>query len=481
MTSPLPIRLTSTELRLTDVQTRLPFRFGGAILNAAPLATLRVVVQAADGEEAEGFSSDLLMPKWFEKDPSKSAQDDVISLLASIQRSTAAWTEAASQPTSLFDAWRVTYAECMGPFDPMDTGALTRGFGVSLVERAVIDAACRAADISFHGALREGLFGFAPSQLHPELAAWDLCASLPDAPGNSIEVRHTVGLDDPLRVDELQPMDRADDGFPQALDEDIERYGVRRFKVKVGAGAAADARRLQELAAFFESNLGGQPLVTLDGNERYVDLSSFLSMLEEVARDPMGARLVERVAYIEQPLERVATFDLDATAAMSDLSAIAPVVIDEADGHVDAFTRAMALGYKGVSIKSCKGVFRGLLNRGLVEARGGELFQTAEDLTTLPAVGLQEDLALMCALGIEDVERNGHHYFRGLDHLPEQEQASALDRHSDLYQRQLDGGCVKILDGKMLTASLACVGFGHEHDVAFEDRTPMEEWAPQGA
>ena len=261
MTSPLPIRLTSTELRLTDVQTRLPFRFGGAILNAAPLATLRVVVQAADGEEAEGFSSDLLMPKWFEKDPSKSAQDDVISLLASIQRSTAAWTEAASQPTSVFDAWRVAYAECMGPFDPMDTGALTRGFGVSLVERAVIDAACRAADISFHGALREGLFGFAPSQLHPELAAWDLCASLPDAPGNSIEVRHTVGLDDPLRVDELQPMDRADDGFPQALDEDIERYGVRRFKVKVGAGAAADARRLQELAAFFESNLGGQPLV----------------------------------------------------------------------------------------------------------------------------------------------------------------------------------------------------------------------------
>ena len=195
----------------------------------------------------------------------------------------------------------------------------------------------------------------------------------------------------------------------------------------------------------------------------------------------MGARLVERIAFIEQPLDRAATFDLDATAAMSDLSVLAPVVIDEADGHVDAFTRAIALGYRGVSIKNCKGVFRALLNRGLVETRGGELFQTGEDLTNLPAVALQEDLATMCALGIEDVERNGHHYFRGLDHLPEVEQASALDRHADLYTRDLDGGHVNIKDGRIHTGSLACIGYGHEHDVAFEDRTPMEEWAPQEA
>ena len=476
-----PIRILSTELRLTDVKTRLPFRFGGAILNAAPLATLRVLIQTEDGEDAEGFSSDLLMPKWFEKDPSKSARDDVICLLASIERATAAWVRAATAPTPVFDAWRAAYSECMGPFNPTDTSALVRSFGVSLMERAVIDATCRAADTSFHNALRADLFGFAPGELHPELATWDLAASLTHEPADSIEVRHTIGMDDPLRVEDMKPMDRADDGFPQALDEDIERYGVRRFKVKVGAGEEEDARRLTELAAFFESALDGQPTITLDGNERYADLAGFLSMLERTARDPLGARLVERIAFIEQPLDRVATFDLDATAAMSDLSVLAPVVIDEADGHVDAFTRAVALGYKGVSIKSCKGVFRALLNRGLVEARGGELFQTGEDLTNLPAVALQEDLALMCALGVEDVERNGHHYFRGLDHLPEAEQTSALDRHADLYGRELDCGRVSITDGKMQTGSLACVGFGHEHDVAFEDRTPMEEWAPQEA
>jgi hypothetical protein len=481
MGSPQPISIHATELRLTDVQTRLPFRFGGAILNAAPLATLRVLIKTADGEDAEGFSSDLLVPKWFEKDPSKSARDDVISLLASIERATAAWTRATTVPVPVFAAWRAAYAECMGAFDPTDTIALVRGFGVGLLERAVMDATCRAADTSFHGALRADLFGFTPGEVHPDLASWDLAASLPGKATDSIEVRHTIGMDDPLRIEDVKPMDRADDGFPQALDEDIARYGVRRFKVKVGAGEEEDARRLTELAAFFESALDGQPVITLDGNERYADLASFLSMLEATARDPLGARLVERIAFIEQPLDRVATFDLDATAAMSDLSVLAPLVIDEADGHVDAFTRAVALGYRGVSIKNCKGVFRALLNRGLVEARGGELFQTGEDLTNLPAVALQEDLALMCALGVEDVERNGHHYFRGLDHLPEAEQTSALDRHADLYARELDCGCVSISEGKMMTGSLACVGYGHEHDVAFEDRTPMEEWAPQEA
>ena len=89
MESTLTLRILSTELRLTDVKTRLPFRFGGAILNTAPFATMRVVIATADGEEAEGFSSDLLVPKWFEKDPKKSARDDVNALLASVERASA--------------------------------------------------------------------------------------------------------------------------------------------------------------------------------------------------------------------------------------------------------------------------------------------------------------------------------------------------------------------------------------------------------
>ena len=478
MESSLSLRILSVELRLTDVSTRLPFRFGGAILSAAPLATLRVVVATADGEEAAGYSSDLLVPKWFEKDPTKSALDDVNALLESVARATEAWKQACDTPTTIFDAWRAAYSDCLGPFDPTDSSALVRGFGVALIERAVMDAACRANGSSFHGALREDLFGFKPGAMYSELGDWNLSDSLGAAPLTSIQVRHTIGMDDPLRVSEISASALVRDGLPQALQEDIDRYGVRRFKVKIGAGEEADARRLIELAAFFEEHLEGQPVITLDGNESYSDLNQVLSMLEQAALDPIGARLIERVALIEQPLERVATFDLDATAAMSDLSALAPVIIDEADGHLDAFPRAIALGYRGVSIKNCKGVFRSLLNRGLVETRGGDLFQSGEDHTNLPAVALQQDLALMCALGVEDIERNGHHYFRGLDHLPEQESRSALEQHPDLYSVDLDGARVNITAGRMQTGSTDCVGFGYQHEVAFHERTPLEDWSP---
>ncbi len=478
MESSPSLRILSTELRLTDVATRLPFRFGGAILSAAPLATLRVIIATADGEEAAGYSSDLLVPKWFEKDPKKSALDDVNALLESVARATDAWTRACSAPATVFDAWRAAYSECLGSFDPTDSAALVRGFGVALTERAVIDAACRVSGCSFHAALRKDLFGFKPGSMYAELSDWSLSGSLSPEPLRSIQVRHTIGMDDPLRVSEIPASALVRDGLPQALQEDIDRYGARRFKVKIGAGEEADARRLIELAAFFEEHLEGQPVITLDGNESYSELSEVLSMLECAALDPLGARLIERVALIEQPLDRIATFDLDATAAMSDLSAIAPVIIDEADGHLDAFPRAASLGYQGVSIKSCKGVFRALLNRGLIEVRGGELFQSGEDLTNLPAVALQQDLALMCALGVDDVERNGHHYFRGLDHLPEQERRSALDHHADLYSVDLDGARVNITAGNMQTGSTDCVGFGYQHEVAFHEGTPLEDWSP---
>ena len=478
MESSPSLRILSTELRLTDVSTRLPFRFGGAILSAAPLATLRVIIATADGEEVAGYSSDLLVPKWFEKDPKKSALDDVNALLESVARATDAWTRACSAPATVFDAWRAAYSECLGSFDPTDSAALVRGFGVALTERAVIDAACRVSGCSFHAALRKDLFGFKPGSMYAELSDWSLSGSLSPEPLKSIQARHTIGMDDPLRASEIPASALVRDGLPQALQEDIDRYGARRFKVKIGAGEEADARRLIELAAFFEEHLEGQPVITLDGNESYSELSEVLSMLERAALDPIGARLIERVALIEQPLDRIATFDLDATAAMSDLSTIAPVIIDEADGHLDAFPRAASLGYQGVSIKSCKGVFRALLNRGLIEVRGGELFQSGEDLTNLPAVALQQDLALMCALGVDDVERNGHHYFRGLDHLPEQERRSALDHHADLYSVDLDGARVNITAGNMQTGSTDCVGFGYQHEVAFHELTPLEDWSP---
>ena len=67
---------------------------------------------------------------------------------------------------------------------------------------------------------------------------------------------------------------------------------------------------------------------------------------------------------------------------------------------------------------------------------------SAEDLTTQAGLAVQQDLALVALLGLGHVERNGHHYVRGLAALPRTEQAAFLAAHPDLYVR--DGDLVRL-------------------------------------
>ena len=67
---------------------------------------------------------------------------------------------------------------------------------------------------------------------------------------------------------------------------------------------------------------------------------------------------------------------------------------------------------------------------------------SAEDLTTQAGLAVQQDLALVALLGLGHVERNGHHYVRGLAALPLTEQAAFLAAHPDLYVR--DGDLVRL-------------------------------------
>jgi hypothetical protein len=84
---------------------------------------------------------------------------------------------------------------------------------------------------------------------------------------------------------------------------------------------------------------------------------------------------------------------------------------------------------------------------------------SAEDLTTQPGLALQQDLALVSLLGLDHVERNGHHYVRGLAALPLGEQAAWLTAHPDLYVRDRDLVRLRITQGRLAIASLAIPGF----------------------
>ena len=92
---------------------------------------------------------------------------------------------------------------------------------------------------------------------------------------------------------------------------------------------------------------------------------------------------------------------------------------------------------------------------------------SGEDLANVGPVALLNDLAAMAAFGIEDVERNGHHYFAGLDVFPMELQSLVCRQHPDLYAMSPEGfATLQIEKGLIAVGSLRDTPFGHGLDIS---------------
>lgn len=461
------IQVEDVQFFQTDCPARIPFQFGKAVVKSATVLLVRVQVKSDGGVTAAGYAAETLVPRWFDKSPDSSPADDVLALIRSarLASESLSWNGSAQ---SVFDHWYDMYVRRVLGCDALDSSLLVRGFGVSLLERALMDAACRAHEVTFFQALRENMLGFEGGRLHPELNDWIPANGLGDTPSESVSIRHTIGFLDPLRSEDVDAAEA--DGLPRSLEECIDRYGLSRFKIKLSGDREQDQERILQLGGLLDERVKGNLEVSFDGNEQFSSVADLLAFLECVGEDPCGERMLKSLCWIEQPLSRTLTFDRPAHEGIEELRNTAPLIIDEADFGLDAFRRAVGIGYSGVSVKGCKGVFRALANRGLCEVLSGDLFQTAEDLTTLPAVGLQQDLSIVAAFGFESVERNGHHFFRGLDHLSKEEQETALQNAPRLYGKEGDLVHVLVEDGALCLGDLQATGFG------FAGEPRVEEW-----
>src|SRR2546421_7861577 len=276
-------------------------------------------------------------------------------------------------------------------------------------------------------------------------------------PAAQIAARHTVGLVDPISKSDIKVP--VGDGLPESLDEVIERYGHRWFKLKVSGDAKADVERLAAIAAVLD-RIADRYHATLDGNEQFDGAEGALDLWKRVKSEPRLKRLASSVLFIEQPVKRQKALDDD----VSELAEEKPVIIDESDDSLEAFPRAKRLGYSGVSSKTCKGFYKSILNAARCrlwnrEEGGARFFMSGEDLTVQPGLALQQDLALVSLLGIAHVERNGHHYVNGMAGLPPTEQTAFLEAHPDLYERSHRAVRLKIKDGEPQIGSLGCPRF----------------------
>lgn len=482
------LHVRSIDLRLFNMRTRLPFRYGIVTLRACPHLFLSLTLDV-DGQSFTGVAADHLPPKWFTKNPETPFEDDLADMLALIEHA-AQTAQSAGPQKDVFSLVSAVYAEQSTWGKSRNLPPLLYNFGVSLVERAAIDAFCRATRTPFHHALRTNTLGLrftgGPMLDYPDLANSTPADWLPKTPLRQITARHTVGLVDYLTDADIPPSEKVTDGLPQSFEACMEYYGLRHFKLKIAGDVQKDLDRLKRIFSIINQNVRGDWAFTVDGNENYKQIGPFRQLWEQLAADPTLQGVLPHLIFIEQPLHRDVALTDEVRAEMTAWAAQGgrpPIIIDESDGYPGAVARALDCGYAGTSHKNCKGIAKGVANAALLAKRradhpGKTFLLSGEDLSNVGPVSLQQDLAACAALGIQSIERNGHHYFKGLSmHSPEVQQ-QVLTAHPDLFRPHETGNfaTLAVKAGRLDLGSVVDAPFGVGFVLDTTRFTPVKEW-----
>jgi hypothetical protein len=477
MTAPR-FRLLETQRFEWPFKLRMPFRFGVITVTHGRQAVIRARIALDDGSEHWGVAAETLAAKWFDKDPRWSDAQNEDQLRRALE--IACDTTMAAGSNTAFGHYADAYDAHVAACGAEALNPLVAAYGRALLDRAMLDALLKAKGMSFAAGLHANIGGMAPHAVVPDLAGYDLGAMLASlTPARRMHARHTVGLVDPITA--ADQAERVNDGLPETVEEVVGTYRHTWWKLKVGGNVAADVDRLCRIASVLDRLHGYH--VSLDGNEQYEDAEGVLALWRAMEAEPRLARLNASIAFIEQPVKRARALD----GAMGALAAARPVIVDESDGPLDAFVQAKALGYTGISSKACKGVWRSLVNLARCRVWNAaeaepRYFMSAEDLTTLAGVCVQQDLALVSAMGLVHVERNGHHFVDGFAGRPKAEAVRFMEAYPELYADTPHGPRLAIRDGMLdLGAVVDAKGLGAsiEPDAGAMDPMPKAAWPPR--
>lgn len=431
------LRVQEVQLYQRHVTLRLPFRFGAATVTQCPQAFVRVLAEV-DGRRVEGASAELMVPKWFDKSPALTHEQNFEQLRESLRnaREAVLSTRDALSPHAFSqEVGEAAIATSVARGLPR----LAAQFGPALLDKAVADAALRAAGLSWVDGLLAGVLG------DPWSARLELVHP------SHVVLRHTVGLAD--RLVESDEGANPQDGLPATLEAAIQRHGLHHFKLKLCGQIEPDVARLARIAEVLQ-RLGGDYRVTLDGNETFTDATSLGKFWQALRTTPALAELLRRTLLLEQPLARAVAL----RESIASLGIGVPVILDESDDHAGALEEGLALGYHGISSKACKGIYRSLRNAHRI-AQDPRLLLSGEDLTCQAGLAVQQDTLLAASLGVRHIERNGHHYVDGFGTAPDDEALAFANAHPGFYETTAGRPHLAVHQGQLDLNTLHVPGF----------------------
>jgi hypothetical protein len=456
----MPPRLAVRDISLFERPASFarPFRFGAVTITSAVQAFVRVEIEVEGRGTSVGASAELMAPKWFDKRPQLSPEQTVTELRRSLAIARELYLSRPGVETA-FGLHASRLAAQVAACAKEDIPPLAACFGPAEIDMAVLDALLRCVAMNFFDGMAANVAGV-DARLSPDLANADIakflgrCGRL-----ERVAIRHTVGLDDAI------------EGKGGVADAH-ENGGAHYFKLKLNGDPEHDAARLTRIGKEL-ATLPHDYRVTLDANEQYADLAGLSALVDGLDRDGALTPIAAKLLYIEQPMPR----DI---FRQSPLGALArhDVIIDEADDSYDAFPAARALGYRGISSKSCKGIYKSIVNATRAakwSTAGAKYFISGEDLTCQAGLAVQQDLALGALIGVTHAERNGHHYVDGFGDAPAAEAQAFRSAHPDLYRDDGNGIRLSIHGGDLLTGSLTVPGFASGMHPLWASLSPLDQ------
>ncbi|MBR0757355.1 mandelate racemase/muconate lactonizing enzyme family protein [Bradyrhizobium jicamae] len=460
----MPLRLAVRDIAFFErpVPFARPFRFGAVTITASTQVFVRVEIEVEGKGRAVGASAEMPAPKWFDKRPHLSAEQTVSQLPRALDIARELYLA-----DKRFDTAFGLHAGCIGAqvvaCAKEDIPPLAAAFGPAEIDKAILDALLRAAGVNFFDGMAANIAGI-DARLSRDLDDIEIAQFLAHRRRlDRVAVRHTVGMDDTVE---------GDGGVADAK----ENAGARYFKLKLNGDPVHDAERLVRIGKEL-AKLPYAYKVTLDANEQYADLAALNALVDRLEHDRALEPIASKLLYIEQPMPR----DITRTSPLGALAA-GNFIIDEADDSYDAFPQARTLGYRGISSKSCKGLYKSVINAARAakwSADGATYFISGEDLTCQAGLAVQQDLALGALIGVTHAERNGHHYVDGFVDTPAAEADAFLAAHPDLYRREAGKVRLAIHDGDLLTESLTVPGFASAVHPDWSTLQPLQRPHPR--
>jgi hypothetical protein len=439
-------------LHQRPVTLRLPFRFGAATVTRCPQAFVRVDAEVG-GRTVVGASAELMVPKWFDKSPALTHEQNFEQLRLALRLAAEAYGDSGESMTP-WEMSRQCGEAAVARGVALGLPRLAAQFGPAVLDKAIADAALRAAELPWSRGVQAGVLGDPHSRglrlLEPPQVA----------------VRHTVGLADRL-LDSDEGLD-PEDGLPATLEAAIARYGLRHFKLKLAGRLDADLERLRRIAGLLDERAGDYR-VTLDGNETFADAAALGAFWRSLRADAGLRGLMRRTLLLEQPLPR----QIALRTAIAGLDIAVPVILDESDDHDDSLDEGLALGYRGISSKACKGLYRSLRNAARVAREPGRLLLSGEDLTCQAGLAVQQDTVLAASLGVTHIERNGHHYVDGFGIAPAAEAEDFARAHPGFYDSSGARPRLAVRDGLLDLRSLHVAGFASAASPIWDSLEPI--------